>query len=166
MKAFGLPVATNFDDGLLDALSGYPVREVFGKLPSDPVGGGTASFTLPPLSRRRFERHVERARSRGIGFNYLLNPACMDNREYTRKGQREFETLLDYIETAGVSAVTISLPFLLPVIKKRHPSLKVRVGVYARVDGVTKAKFWEDGGADCITLESLSVNSPWHKSAI
>ena len=158
MKKFGLSLATNFDDGLLDAISEYPVTEVFGKLPSDAVGGGRASFTLPPLSRRRFERHVEKARSKDIGFNYLLNPACMDNREYTRQGQKEIEALLEYIENAGVSAVTISLPFLLPIIKKRHPRLKVRVGVYARVDGVTKARFWEDGGADCITLESLSVN--------
>jgi hypothetical protein len=82
----------------------------------------------------------------------------MDNREYTRQGQKELEALLEYIEAAGVSAVTISLPFLLPIIKKRHPRLKVRVGVYARVDGVAKARFWEDSGADCITLESLSVN--------
>jgi hypothetical protein len=101
MKKFGLSIATNFDDGLLDAISEYPVKEVFGKLSSDPIGGGRASFTLPPLSRRRFERHVEKARSRGIGFNYLLNPACMDNREYTRKGQREIESLLDYIEAPG-----------------------------------------------------------------
>ncbi len=158
MKKFGLSVATNFDDELLTKISEYPVTEVFGKLATDSIGGGRASFTLPPLSRTRFERHVEKARARGIGFNYLLNPACMDNREYTRQGQREIESLLDYIESAGVSAVTISLPFLLPIIKKRHPRLKVRVGVYARVDGVSKARFWEDGGADCITLESLSVN--------
>ncbi len=158
MKTFSLSVATNFDNALLDRVSHYPVKEVFGKLASDPVGGGRASFALPPLSRKRFEHHVEAARSKGIGFNYLLNPACMDNREYTRQGQREIEELLEYIEAAGVNAVTISLPFLLPVIKKRHPRLRVRVGVYARVDGIAKAKFWEDGGADCITLESLSVN--------
>ena len=144
MRELSLSVATNFDDGLLDAFSAYPVTEVFGKLSSDAVGGGRASFTLPPLSRRRFERHVEKARSKGIGFNYLLNPACMDNREFTRQGQREIEALLEYVETAGVSAVTISLPFLLPVIKKRHPGLKVRVGVYARVDGVTKARACPD----------------------
>jgi len=153
-----LSVATNFDNCLLDAISMYPVKEVFGKLSSDPIGGGRASFTLPPLSHRRFEQHVKAAGSKGIGFNYLLNPACMDNREYTRQGQMEIEALLEYIEGAGVNAVTISLPFLLPIIKKRHPRLKVRIGVYARVDGVAKARFWEDGGADCITLESLSVN--------
>lgn len=158
MKKFFFSVASNFDAAFLDAVSEYPVKEVFGKLSSDAVGGGRASFSLAPLSRKRFERHVAHARSRGIGFNYLLNPACMDNREFTRQGQREIEALLEYIEGAGVSAVTISLPFLLPIIKKRHPRLKVRVGVYARVDGVSKAKFWEDGGADCITLESLSVN--------
>src|SRR5450759_5698177 len=88
MRELSLSVATNFDDGLLDAFSAYPVTEVFGKLSSDAVGGGRASFTLPPLSRRRFERHVEKARSKGIGFNYLLNPACMGNREFTRQGQR------------------------------------------------------------------------------
>jgi len=158
VKKFSLSVATNFDNGLLDAISSYPVTEVFGKLSSDPVGGGRASFALPPLSRRRFEQHVHAARSKGIGFNYLLNPACMDNREYTRQGQRDIEALLEYVESVGVSAVTISLPFLLPIIKKRHSRLKVRVGVYARVDGVAKARFWEEGGADCITLESLSVN--------
>ncbi len=158
MNKFSMSVATNFDNSFLDAISAYPVKEVFGKLPSDTVGGGRASFTLPPLSRKRFERHVEAARSKGIGFNYLLNPACMDNREYTRQGQKEIEALLEYIEGIGIGAVTISLPFLLPIIKKRHPRLKVRVGVYARVDGVAKARFWEEGGADCITLESLSVN--------
>ncbi len=158
MKKYGLSVATNFDNGLLDAISAYPVTEVFGKLSSDPVGGGRASFTLAPLTRRQFEQHVQAARSKGIGFNYLLNPACLDNREYTRQGQREIEALLEYIEGAGVNTVTISLPLLLPIIKKRHPRLKIRVGVYARVDGVAKARFWEDGGADCITLESLSVN--------
>ena len=158
MRSFGLSVATNFDDGLIDELSGYPVRELFGKLPSDPVGGGRASFMLSPLSRKAFEAHVAKARSKGMGFNYLINPACMDNREFTKKGQRDLDRLLEYVEGVGADSVTISLPFLLPIIKRRFPRLKVRVGVYARVDGVAKAKFWEDGGADCIALESLSVN--------
>ena len=151
-------VATNFKPDLLDALGGYPVAELFGKLPADSVGGGRASFMLSPLSTGKFREHVRHAAQKGIGFNYLINPACMDNREFTRKGQAELERLLGFVEECGVTAVTISLPFLLPIIKKRHPQLKVRVGVYARVDGVAKARFWEDSGADCITLESIAVN--------
>ncbi len=34
MKKISLSVATNFDDRLLDAISGYPVEEVFEKLPA------------------------------------------------------------------------------------------------------------------------------------
>jgi collagenase-like PrtC family protease len=151
-------VATNFRPDFIDAIAGYPVFEVFGKLPSDKIGGGRASFMLAPLSVKNFKRHVSDAGARGIGFNYLLNPACMDNREYTRQGQKDLMRILDFIEECGIGAVTISLPFLLPVIKRRHPKLKVRVGVYARVDSVAKARFWEDMGADCITLESISVN--------
>jgi len=151
-------VATNFQPDLLDALAGYPVAELFGKLPSDSVGGGRASFMLAPLSSRQFRAHVQEAAKRGIGFNYLVNPACLDNREYTRKGQAGLERLLGFVEECDVGSVTVSLPFLIPIIKKRHPRLRVRVGVYARVDGVAKAKFWEELGADCITLESIAVN--------
>jgi collagenase-like PrtC family protease len=151
-------VATNFSPDLLDALEGYPVSELFGKLPTDRIGGGRASFMLSPLSLGKFREHVAQAAARGIGFNYLINPACLDNREYTRQGQTDLERLLGMVEACGATAVTISLPFLLPIIKKRHPRLKVRVGVYARVDCVAKAKFWEELGADCITLESIAVN--------
>ena len=151
-------VATNFQPDLLPALDGFPVSELFGKLPSDSVGGGRASFMLAPLATEQFRAHVQDSAGKGIGFNYLVNPACMDNREYTRKGQAGLERLLDFVEGCGVTAVTVSLPFLLPIIKKRHPRLKVRVGVYARVDCVAKARFWEDLGADCITLESIAVN--------
>lgn len=151
-------VATNFEPDLLPALEDYPVTELFGKLPSDSVGGGRASFMLAPTGRAQFKAHVQDAARRGIGFNYLVNPACMDNREFVRSGQAGLERLLDFAEECGVTSVTVSLPFLLPIIKRRYPRLRVRVGVYARVDCVAKAKFWEELGADCITLESIAVN--------
>jgi collagenase-like PrtC family protease len=153
-----LSVATNFQPDFLDAMEGYPVTELFGKLPSDSIGGGRASFMLSPLTVGQLKDHVRSAAEKGIGFNYLINPACMDNREYTRQGQADLERLLGLIEECGATAVTVSLPFLMSIIKKRHPGLKVRIGVYARVDSVAKAKFWEELGADCITLESISVN--------
>jgi collagenase-like PrtC family protease len=151
-------VATNFEPDLLPALVGLPVAELFGKLPSDSIGGGRASFMLARTRERQLKAHVADAARRGIGFNYLINPACLDNREFTRKGIRDIERTLEFAEAAGCTAVTISLPSLLPLIKNTHPRLKVRVGVYARVDSVSKARYWEELGADCITLESLSVN--------
>ncbi len=153
-----LSVATNFEPELVEALRGYPVYELFGKLPADSVGGGRASYMLSPLPRRRLVDHVRDAHRHGIGFNYLLNAACLDNREWTRKGQRDIRHLLDWLAEIEVDAVTVSLPYLLDLIKRAYPQFRVTVSVFAGVDHVQKAKMWEELGADCITLESLSVN--------
>ncbi len=153
-----LSVATNFEPDLVEALKGYPVYELFGKLPADSLGGGRASYMLSPLPKSALAAHVREAHRHGIRFSYLLNAACLDNREWTRKGQREIRRLLDWLVEIGVDAVTVSLPYLLDLIKRSYPQLQVTVGVFAGVDHVQKAKMWEELGADCITLESLSVN--------
>ncbi|MBI2878394.1 MAG: U32 family peptidase [Candidatus Rokubacteria bacterium] len=153
-----LSVATNFEPDLIEALQGYPVYELFGKLPADPLGGGRASYMLSPLPRRALAAHIRDAHRHGIRFNYLLNAACLDNREWTQRGQREIRRLLDWLAEIGVDAVTVSLPYLLELIKRCYPQFQVTVGVFAGVDHVQKAKMWEGLGADCITLESLSVN--------
>ncbi len=153
-----LSVATNFEPDLIEGIKDYPVHELFGKLPADPVGGGRASYMLSPVPKRALAAHVREAHRNGIRFNYLLNAACLNNREWTRRGQREIRGLLDWLAEMEVDAVTVSLPYLLELIKHCYPQFRVTVGVFAGVDHVQKAKMWEELGADCITLESLSVN--------
>lgn len=153
-----LSVATNFDDELVQRVKDYPVAELFGKLPQDFVGGGRPAYYLAPLSRRRLERHVGVVRSAGIGFNYLLNAACLDNLEFTRRGQRAIERTLCWLADCGVTSVTVSLPYLLELVKSRWPQFTVTVGVFARVTTVQQARFWERLGADTITLDPLVVN--------
>lgn len=153
-----LSVATNFDPALVEAMKEYPVVELFGKLREDAVGGGRAPYQLARVSRKRLAEHVRHARLAGIGFNYLLNASCVGNREMTRAGQREIEELTGWLCDIGVASVTVSLPFLLTLIKTRYPELKVRVSVFGGVDRVRKAQMWEEMGADCIVLDSILVN--------
>ncbi|MFQ5791139.1 MAG: peptidase U32, partial [Acidobacteriota bacterium] len=101
-----LSLATNFDDTLLEGIRGFPVVEVFGKLSSDLLGGGRATYMLRTLSRSRLRDHVGRAHAKGIEFNYLLNTACSRNLESTRRGRRRIERLLDWLEEVGVDSVT------------------------------------------------------------
>jgi collagenase-like PrtC family protease len=151
-------VATNFDPALVEAMKGYPVVELFGKLREDAVGGGRAPYQLARVSRKRLEDHVRHARRAGIEFNYLLNASCLGNREMTRAGQREIEELAGWLREIGVASVTVSSPYLLTLIKTRYPGLKVRVSVFGGVDRVRKAQMWEELGADCIVLDSILVN--------
>jgi collagenase-like PrtC family protease len=153
-----LSVATNFDPLLVEALRSFPVVELFGKLREDAVGGGRAPYQLASVSRKRLAAHVRDARRAGIGFNYLLNAACLGNREITRAGQSEIEELCSWLREIGVESVTVSSPLLLRLIKRRFPALKVRISVFGGVDRVRKAQMWEELGADGIVLDSILVN--------
>lgn len=151
-------VATNFDDTLPARISPHGATEVFGKLPLDAVGGGRATYMLAPVSRRSIERHVRACGEAGLDFDYLLNPACLGNREFTARFQHDLRRTLDWLSEIGVGWLTVSLPFILEIVKERYPHFKVKVGVYAQVNSPARARFWEELGADCISVEPLTAN--------
>jgi len=160
-----LSVAANYDSSIVPELAQYPVEEVYGKLPADPFGGGRPSYMGTPLSERELRDYVACLAEHGIAFNYLLNASCMANREWTRRWQRTLARLLDRLGDMGIRRLTVSTPFLLEAVKARFPDFHVKVGIYAQVDTPRRARFWEDLGADGITLESFSINRNFERLA-
>jgi collagenase-like PrtC family protease len=154
-----LTIPFNGQEDLIPQLAGYPdVLEVYGKLTSDFVGGGKHSFQTPSITKSKLAYNVKIAHKQGLGFNYLLNSSCLNNAELTIKGQRKIAQLMDWLVDIGVDSVTVTIPYLLELIKKRYPSLKVYVSVLAGVNSLRRAKFWESMGADRITLLNVDVN--------
>lgn len=156
-------VAANYDLDLVPELAAYPIDEIYGKFPADGISGGRPRYLATPLSETDLQRYVRLLDQHGIAFNYLLNGSCFANREWTRSWQRQVTNLLAKLEGLGVRRVTVSTPFLLELIKRRFPEFKVRVGIYAQVDTPRRARFWEDLGADAITLESFSINRDFRR---
>ena len=148
----------NYDVDLIPELAPYPVTEIYGKFPSDLVGGGRPSYMGTPLSRHELEEYVSTIQSHDMTFNYLLNSSCLGNREWTRKWQSKLMRFLDRLSGMGVRRLTVSTPFLLEAIKDRRPEFYIKVGIYAQIDTPARARFWEDLGADELTLESLTIN--------
>ncbi|MGK2857206.1 MAG: U32 family peptidase [Thermoanaerobaculia bacterium] len=168
-RAIARPVrfslAANYDPELVPQLAAYPVDEVYGKLPSDGISGGRPRYLATPLSEAGLRDYIGLLDRHGIAFNYLLNGACFGNREWTRPWQKLVTGLLVRLGDLGVRRVTVSTPFLLELVKRRFPEFKVRVGIYAQVDTPRRARFWEDLGADAITLESFSINRSFRRLA-
>jgi collagenase-like PrtC family protease len=158
-------VAANYDAELVPALSRHAVAEVYGKFPGDAVSGGRPRYMAAALSGRRIRDYLDTLRQHGIAFNYLLNGACFGNREWTRAWQRNVTRLLNRLQGIGVNRLTVSSPFLLELVKERFPQFKVKVGIYAQVDTPRRARFWEDLGADGMTLESFSINRDFQRLA-
>jgi collagenase-like PrtC family protease len=153
-----LSVAANYDFDLVPQLADWPVEEVYGKLPHDGISGGRPAFMASPVGWRRLREYVDCLARRGIAFNYLLNGACMGNREWGRSWQKNLLRLLARLADLGVTRLTVSTPYLLERIKARFPQFKVKVGIYAQIDTPRRARFWEALGADALTLESFSIN--------
>ncbi|HAJ56351.1 MAG TPA: peptidase U32 [Candidatus Omnitrophica bacterium] len=152
-------VCTNFADDLIPRLENKKdILYIYGKLTSDFVGGGRASYMMPLVNKRKVAQHVAQAHKDGLKFNYLLNSACMGNNEFTIAGQRQIRRLLDWIESIGVDSVTVAIPYLARMIKKHHPRLGINVSTFDYVDTVVKARAWEDLGVDGIVLPNTLLN--------
>lgn len=165
LQSVRFSLAANYDPELIPKLAEYPVEEVYGKFPADGISGGRPSYVATPLSNDDLRRYIEMLDKHGMAFNYLLNGSCFANREWTRSWQKRVSTLLGKLGDLGVRRLTVSTPFLLELVKSRFPEFKVRVGIYAQVDTPRRARFWEDLGADAITLESFSINRNFSRLA-
>jgi collagenase-like PrtC family protease len=119
------------------------------------IGGGRGALVATGADESRMRGHIARLHSMGLKFEYLINAPCMNNVEWTVAGQKRIRSLLDRLEALGVDSVTVSIPYLLQMIKKRYPSFEVNVSVGA---GIAQARYWEDLGADQLTLLPTEVN--------
>ena len=160
-----LSLPANYDAELIPKLEPYPVNEVYGKFPSDFVGGGRPSYMGTPLSERALRDYVALLDRHRIAFNYLLNSACIGNREWTRRWQKRLMRFLEKLQRWGIRRLTVSTPFLLEAIKARFPDFFIKVGIFAQIDTAARARFWEDLGADGLTLESFSINRDFRRLA-
>jgi collagenase-like PrtC family protease len=152
MPAMRYSIAANWDLGLLERLKGTSVESLYGQMWGDPLGGGRMAMFIPKVGRKEVTSFISEARKKGFSFNYLINATCFDNLEFTKKGYKKIIKHLEWISSTGTDMVTVTLPFLLEMIRKEFPQLKVCVSSFARVQNVHLAKYWEEIGADKIIL--------------
>lgn len=154
-----LSVAYTSDLSLIPQLATIPqVKEVYGKLSSDIIGGGRASYMIKNVNFSMLTQAVNEAKKHRIKFNYLLNAANLNGFEQTRAGQRKLRMFLDKLSNIGIEHVTVSIPYLLYIIKSQYPQFKVRVGVFARIASARSARWWENMGADTLCISAISCN--------
>ena len=146
-------LGANWDISSLDALKGTSVDALFGKLPFDVVGGARPGFVLPQVDRKYIERYIQACHERGLEFSYLLNAPCLGNLQYSKKGYGQLIELLQWIDESGADSVTIGIPYLIDLVRKRFPRFKVKVSTTARVNTVRKALQYEDMGVEEIIID-------------
>jgi len=153
-----LLVPTNWDPDLIPPLSKLEADvQIYGVLPTSMIGsGGTGPDNIRMLANQ-VEEYIEQAHLAGLKFDYLLNAPSMGNMEWDEKTHRELLIHLNWIASIGADSVTVTIPYLVELIKRQFPQLEVRVSTIAHVNSVARAKLFESLGADSITLD-INVN--------
>ena len=148
-----LRVSTNWDNALMEEFQGTCVEEVYGKLPSDVIGGVRPAFLLPQINKKEAAVHVRYAQGKGIRFNYLINTMCLNNVHYSRDGYREIVKLLEWIGEIGVDVVTVGFPYMIRLVQEVLPGMKIKASSVCRINSVPKARQYEDFGVDEIIID-------------
>jgi hypothetical protein len=86
-------------------------------------------------------------------FNYIANALCLGNREYSAEGRRHLYEYFQLIDDLGADSVTLAIPYLIEIVKKDFPRLKVKVSEIANVGSAQRARYYERMEVDVITLE-------------
>lgn len=151
-------VAFNGDISLFSRLSAFPeVESVFGKMTRDVIGGGRSSFYLADIDFDSIRASVAEAHEYGIRFIYLMNATCQGNEELTSGKNRALGKFADQLVDIGIDGVVVAAPYMLRFLKSRYPELPVSISTFCNVSSPTKARKWEDLGADRIIL-STDIN--------
>jgi len=153
-----LLVPTNWDPDLISPLSKLEADvQLYGVLPTSMIGSGGSGPDKVRMVENQVEEYIEQAHSAGLKFDYLLNAPSMSNMEWDENTHQELLTHLNWISSIGADSVTVTIPYLVELIKRQFPQLKIRVSTIGHVNSVARAKLFESLGADSITLD-INVN--------
>jgi len=149
---------TNWDPALIAPLSKLEASiELYGVLPTSMIGSGGSGPDNVYMMGGQEEAYIKQAHSAGLKFDYLLNAPSMSNMEWDEKTHRELLEHLEWINGIEADSVTVTIPYLVELVKRQFPHLKTRLSTIAHVDSVTRAKLFESLGADSITLD-ININ--------
>lgn len=141
----------------MSSSSDLNVHELFGSYHIAEVGSLRPAIWLPRITEEDLKKYINECEDRDMEFNYVLNSTCLGNLENTYDGHHRIIDFLNKLFSTGVKCVTVSIPYLISLIKQRFPNIKVICSITNDVNSVEKAREFAALGVDRIVL-SRDIN--------
>jgi len=155
-KHLKLCISSQWNDEFLLECAKHHVHEVYCSFRTGAIGSARPAVVLPQTSFEQAKNHVDLAHSLGMEFSYVVNAPCLGNMEYDFNGRNKIRAYLEMIDALGVDSITLAIPYLIEIVKKDFPRMKIKVSEIANVSTAQRAKYYEKMGADVITLEIVA----------
>lgn len=159
MKFFCLP--SDFKQETIDKYSEInslyehsKIYEIYGQMAPDTVFGSCrVSKHLPKVDRLTLEAYVKYSKDKGIEFNYVVNPSCMENDELTAEGSKRVKFFFRMLREIGVDSLTLALPSLMEIAGYAAPELKVKASTICQINSPLKVKYYDELGIKRLVLD-------------
>ncbi len=126
------------------------VEEVYMAGSPEVMGSGRA--TLYAALIEEIKEQTAYAHQHHVKMNVVMNASCMGGYHLTFEGYKMFEWYFEELNKAGVDGVTVAEPYLIEL--SRDFPMETVVSCVAHVDSPQRAEFFEDLGADAITVDT------------
>ena len=126
------------------------IEEVYMAGSPDVLGSGRA--TLHAALIGEIKEQTAYAHQHNVKMNIVMNASCLGGYHLTFEGYKMFEWYFGELNKAGVDGVTVAEPYLIELL--RDFSMETVVSCVAHVDSPQRAEFFEDLGADGITVDT------------
>ncbi|MHC1611544.1 MAG: U32 family peptidase [Candidatus Methanospirareceae archaeon] len=126
------------------------VAEVYMAGSPEVMGSGRAtlhSARIPDIKEQTAYAHQH-----GIKMNIVVNPSCLGGYHLTFEGYKRFKRYFEELNKADVDGVTVAEPYFIELL--RDFSMETVVSCIAHVNSPQRAEFFEDLGADTITVDT------------
>ena len=114
------------------------------------MGSGRATLYAPRIEDIKEETAY--AHQHNVKMNIAMNPSCFGGYHLTFEGYKTFKWYFNELNKAGVDGVTVAEPYLVELL--RDFSMETVISCVAHVDSPQRAEFFEDLGADAITVDT------------
>lgn len=152
-----LCISSQWDNDFLRECAKYHVYEIYCSLQTGAIGSARPAVALPQTTLERAKQHVALAHELGMQFDYIMNAPCFGNIEYSSEGRKRIREYLELIDELGADTISLATPYLIEIVKSDFPRLKIKVSEIADVDSAQRALFYQELGADILTME-INVN--------
>lgn len=102
------------------------------------TGQDMATLALDRVGYDEIGSHFEQARRAGLKINFLFQPVCTGNQEFTGKGIREIVQIARLINRFKVDYITLSQPFLTNTFRRLCPDAGIKISSLFDCDNMGK----------------------------
>lgn len=148
-----LCISSQWDDNFLRECAKHYVHETYCSLRTGVIGSARPAAALPQTTLEHAKQHVALAHALGMEFNYIINAPCLGNIEYSSEGRKRIGEYLEVVSEIGADTITLAIPYLIEIVKRDFPKLKIKVSEIANINTAQRALYYQELGADILTIE-------------